>query len=354
MKWLEENTKWIVLGLVTVSSGLAILFNGLGNNALFYTCVFIASLIVLVKGADFLVDGASLLAEHKGVSPLVIGLTVVAFGTSLPELVVSTYANLVGSSGISLGNIIGSNLSNIAVILGLSACISSIIIKKETLGFDMKFMLFVSFLLFFLCFGFFEFSSSPVLGTIDGLILLFLFAYFLYRMFNDAEKQKKLHILAHEKKPKIQRDLMLVTAGIAGVVVGGKFLVESGRSLAELFGVPEIIIGLTLIAVGTSLPELATNVIASFKKRYEISVGNIVGSNIFNILMVLGIASVLKPVPVPAQALCIDIPFMLFVSVLLFAFMRTGYKISRKEGFTLILFYVLYLGYIFTAIGARA
>lgn len=346
MKRLEKNTKWILLFVVFLSLFSAFIFQRSGNLEGFYMCIFMASLVVLIKGADLLVEGASLLARHQGVSPLIIGLTVVAFGTSLPELVVSVYANWTGSSGISLGNIIGSNLSNIAVILGLSACIYPVSIKKETLGFDMKFMLSVSFIFFFLCFGFFEFSPFFMLGTLDGLILLALFGVFLYKMFTDAEKQHELNKQVSEKETKVLRDIVMVIAGISGVIIGGEALVDSSRNLAEIFGIPEIIIGLTIIAIGTSLPELATNIVASLKKKYDISVGNIVGSNIFNLLMVLGTASLLKPVSVDAKTVWIDIPFMLFISFLLFIFMRTGYVLSRKEGCILLLFYIFYIIYL--------
>jgi cation:H+ antiporter len=334
-----------VLGYLNLVSGRALTA---------YCMIFTSSLIILLKGADFLVEGASSLASHYGISPVIIGLTVVAFGTSLPEFVVSLYANMVGSVGISIGNIVGSNIANVGLILGVTGLVAVIQVRKVVLSFDALFMILAAVVLFALSFNFLDFSDSPyVLGRIDGLILLSLFCFFMWRMARDARRQHADYERKHHKKSAdLRKDFLVVAAGLAGVIVGAELLVESGRNIAVIFGVPEVVIGLTIIAVGTSLPELATNIMAVMKRKHEIAIGNIVGSNIFNILFVLGVTATLMPMQgIRAATVWIYMPVMIFFSALVVLFMGRGLKLDRKRGAALLLMYMIYLAYLFTYSG---
>lgn len=331
-----------------------------GEALSFNLLVFVASLLLLVKSAGYLVDGSSSIARHFGIPTIIIGITVVAFGTSLPELTVSALANLSGSSGISIGNVVGSNISNICLVLGIAAILVPIRINRKLFSFDIPFLLVVSLILpVFSLKMFFDFSSGEyVIGLVDGLIMLGLFGFFVYRQVKDAAEQ---HIVKHGRirtKAAVERRhkrllgyIIILVAGLTGVIISAGLLVESGRGLARLFGVPEVIIGLTMIAVGTSLPELATNVVAALKKRLDLAVGNIIGSNIFNILLVLGTSAVIKPINILDYSVVLyDMPIMIGITLLLVVLMRSGNDISRKNGIALFAIYILYIIYLFTRI----
>ena len=356
-KSMEDLKRPDALVWIAVAAGflLAAMTRMSGYEVLYNVFLFCASLILLLKAAEYLVDGSSGIAAHLGISSIIIGMTVVAFGTSLPELMVSMLANLVGSSGISIGNVVGSNISNICLVLGLAALIMPIKVSKEVFRFDMPFLMGVSVLLLFLslCTLLDFYCSGYVIGLIDGVIMLSLFAFFMYVQVSSVHPSQRREKAKHRKERRgLVIHVILVLGGLAGVIVSAWLLVDSGRSLAMLFGVPEVIIGLTIIAIGTSLPELATNIVAALKRKYDIAIGNIVGSNIFNILLILGTASVIKPIEsIRETVVMIDMPVMIGLTVLLFVLMRTGYVVSRRDGILLVSLYIIYIAYLFVRMG---
>ncbi|NOX71503.1 MAG: calcium/sodium antiporter [Candidatus Micrarchaeota archaeon] len=319
----------------------------LGDIIYVYLSMILIGFVFLIKGADFLVDGGSAIAEHFGISHMIIGLTIVAFGTSAPEFVVSVYASIIGSGGISIGNIVGSNIFNILMVIGLPAVISRMPVEKKTAKlFDFIFMIMSGALLFFFLY-ITIWDAQYSLGLVDGIVFLALFLFFIKKMVSAANKEKERYIKDDKKTSNLKMSAFFIVIGIAGIFLGGQVLVENGKNLALSFGIPEVIIGLTLMAFGTSLPELATSIIAAIKKRHDIAIGNVVGSNIFNTLLVAGSAAIVRPITgISTEALFVDIPFMVFVSMLLLAFMRSGNAITRKEGCVLILLYASFLFYL--------
>ncbi len=300
---------------------------------------FALGIVLVTKGADIAVDESVVVARGLGVSPMIIGLTLISFGTSLPELSVSVIASLFGNSGISIGNVVGSNIANIGLIIGLTSVIRPLMgglkdIKKESI-----IMIISSFLILVLCF----LTGSRVLGVFDGIVFLVLFFVFLYATVRDAEEGKLVHGAKLKKRRHVTKSLVMLFIGIGVVLIGADMVVNNGSSLARMLGISEAIIGLTMIAVGTSLPELATNVAAVAKKRSDIAIGNIIGSNIFNLLFILGVASILRPIAVPMRITNIDIPLMILLSILLIIFIKTGNAVSKKEGSILLLIYIIYI-----------
>lgn len=307
--------------------------------------LFITGFVFLIKGADFLVDGASSLAGRLKVTDLVIGLTVVSFGTSCPELFVNIMASREGTTDIAIGNIIGSNIFNIFLILGVSAIIFPLSISKGTVWKEIPLSLLAVLLLGVLANDhFIDRSNTSALSRIDGLVFLSFFAIFMYYSFGIAREPEGPGVQTPERQYGIIKVLVMIITGLAGLTLGGKWIVEGAAQMALKFGMSQSMIGLTIIAVGTSLPELATSVTAALKKNPEIAVGNVVGSNIFNIFFILGVSSIIKPLPVQRQV-NIDVGVLIFASLLLFLCAFTGRKrmIDRWEG---IAFIVLYTGYI--------
>ena len=348
---------WIVIVfgfLFSIPAGMA--GEELSRNLL----MFVSSLLLLVRSAGYLVDGSSKIAGHFGIPTIIIGITVVAFGTSLPELTVSALANMVGSSGLSIGNIVGSNISNICLVLGIAAILVPIKVNKKLFSFDIPFLLVVSLMLPILSLKmFFDFSSGEyVIGLVDGLILLGLFGFFIYRQVRDAAEQHiekhgqlRTKAAAERRRKRLLNYMVLLVAGLTGVIISAGLLVESGRGIARIFGVPEMMIGLTMVAVGTSLPELATNVVAALKKKLDLAIGNVIGSNIFNILLVLGTTAVIRPVNILDYSLIlIDMPIMIGITLVFIMLMKSGHDISRKNGIILVAIYILYVVYLFTRI----
>ncbi len=297
--------------------------------------------LVLIKGADWLVAGASALARKNNISDLAIGLTVVAFGTSAPELVVNVFAALQDHQAIAFGNVIGSNNFNLFVILGIAGIITPLAVHSTTVFREIPLSFIAILLLFFLANDFFL-SDSRVLSRIDGLVLLTMFGAFLYYVKN----QLKVDIPEPEEPHKQYTTLKiwgLVIVGLAGLIAGGRLVVDSAISIATEFGISEKIIGLTIVAAGTSLPELATSVVAAFKKNNDIAVGNIVGSNIFNIFLILGVSSVISPLQYD-RSFNGDIFFLALGTVALFIVMFTGgrKKIDRWEAAILLAAFIFY------------
>ncbi|MBI4175842.1 MAG: calcium/sodium antiporter [Candidatus Aenigmarchaeota archaeon] len=338
---------WIFLIFLLLSAASYLL----GSHMLLITSLFFLGLVIVIKGADFLVEGASAMARQMGVSPLVIGLTIVAFGTSLPEFTVSVIAALEGFRDISVGNIVGSNIANIGLVLGISGLVAAMAVRKSTVKFETPYMIAGSVLLVLLSMGTPDFAGRPfLLGQVDGLILLLVFGIFMTYMLQSAKHQHKDHLkeLMGGQKPERNsrwKGAAMVLAGIAGTIAGAKLLVDNGASMARSFGVSEAFIGLTLVAVGTSVPELVTSVVAAKKKLADIAVGDIIGSNIFNALFILGVAAMVAPLEVSRQIVFSDMMVMLYFAFILQIFMLNG-KINRWNGGVLLGSYIVYIGYL--------
>ena len=300
---------------------------------------------VLVIGANFLVEGASGLAKRFNVSDLIIGLTVVAFGTSTPELVVNMVAaSNPDSTDIALTNILGSNTINTFVILGLAALIFPIKSKRSTRNFDIPLSLLGPLLILLMAFAFDNFMSR-----FDGFILLLIFVGFIYLMIRRSMKNPKSVDVMEVKPVKIWLALLMILGGLGALIGGGELIVPSSVRIAESYGISKSIIGLTIVALGTSLPELATSVVAAFKKNSDIALGNVVGSNIFNVFLVLGSSAVLRPLPA-YNGMIFDILMTAFGSllILLFVFSNKQRLIKKWHGALLVSLYVVYIFLVIT------
>jgi len=307
--------------------------------------LFIIGFVLLIKGADLLVDGASSMARQFHVSDLVVGLTVVAFGTSTPELSVNIIASLRGTTDIAIGNILGSNICNVLLILGVSSIIYPLSVTKGTVWKEIPLSLLAALLLGILANDHLIDKRDPsALTRIDGLVFLSFFIIFLYYSFSIAKRIEGMEDHVPVKTYGLAKSLLLVILGLVGLTLGGKWIVDGAVHLASGFGMSQSLVGLTIVAVGTSLPELATSAMAAYKKNVEIAVGNVVGSNIFNIFFILGISSVIKPLPFQTKN-DVDIGVVILASIFLFFAMFTGKKrsLDRWEG---IIFLALYAGYI--------
>jgi cation:H+ antiporter len=307
--------------------------------------LFAIGFVILIKGAGILVDGAASIARRLKVSDLVIGLTVVAFGTSTPELFVNLIASSKGNTDIAIGNVLGSNIANIFLILGVSSIVYPLAVTKGTVWKEIPFSLLAAVVLLFMANDqLLDKAGASVLTRIDGLTFLCFFTIFVYYTFSIAERVEGLEEHAPVRHYGWTRSLLYIIAGLAGLTVGGKWIVDGAIALATKLGMSESLIGLTIVAVGTSLPELATSAVAAHKKNVEIAVGNVVGSNIFNIFFVLGISAIIKPLPFQTKN-NIDLGVVILASLMLFFSMFTGKKrsLDRWEG---VVFLILYLGYI--------
>ncbi|MGB3976468.1 MAG: calcium/sodium antiporter [bacterium] len=301
--------------------------------------------ILLVKGADWLVEGASGLALRLNVSDLAVGLTVVAFGTSTPEMIVNIFASIQQHQDIAVGNIIGSNIFNLLVILGITGLIMPLVVQSSTTWKEIPFSLAAVAVLFFqtLDIG----TTGPkLISRIDGFILLTLFCGFLFYIYKVLAQINEIEALS-PVKTKIVNLLLFIGIGITALVIGGRFVVKSAVQLAQALGVSQKIIGLTLVATGTSLPELMTSVVAAFKKKDDIAIGNIIGSNIFNILFILGISAIIRPI-IYDPLFNTDLIVLSAGTIFLFIAMFTGEKkrLDRWEAGVLLAGYVGYLLYL--------
>lgn len=311
---------------------------------IFTIILFIIGFILLIKGADYLVDGASSIAKKYNVSDLVVGLTIVSFGTSAPELVINILASFSGSSDIAIGNVLGSNIANIFLILGISALISNLPLKKSTVFSEIPFTLIAIFLVGFLAnTNLFTSDSSLQISRYEGLVLIVFFLLFLGYIYTLSKDDKTIFDQIENKLP-FSKSIIYVLIGILAMFFGGKWVVDGAISFANYFGLSEGFIGLTIIALGTSLPELATSVNAARKGNSDIAVGNIVGSNIFNLLWILGISAFIRDLPFPAIS-NIDIAVVAFASVMLLLSMTIGkkYAIAKIDGIIFLIIYALYL-----------
>ena len=319
--------------------------------------ILIAGFGVLLKGADLFVDGSSSIALKLQISPLIVGLTLVAFGTSAPELVVNVLASSQGANSLAFGNVMGSNIANIALVVGISAVFIPLVIHSMVVTREIPFMILSSLVLITLIFDqLLQGSTHNVLSRSDGLILIFFFAIFIYYLFSNVLKARgeREFVKKEIRKDKIikTKDLpnwktfFFFVGGMLMIVIGSQLVVNSGIKLAALFDISEGFVGLTFIALGTSLPELVTSITAVLKKETDIAVGNIVGSNIFNVFFVLGVTALISPLSFDT-ALAQEIVLMVGIFVLFFIFSLNGRRINRLEGGALLSLYFLYLGFIF-------
>jgi cation:H+ antiporter len=309
--------------------------------------LFVLGFVVLIKGADLLVKGASSIARKLKVSDLVIGLTIVAFGTSAPELFVNVSASVQGNAEIAIGNILGSNIANILLILGVSAIIFPLTVQNTTVYKEIPFSLLAALILGILANDqLIDKEENSVLTRSDGLALLGFFIIFLYYVFGMAQKSetKAADDTQHLSNAKA---VAYIVIGLIGLVLGGTWIINGAVDIAGKFGVSEYLIGLTVVAVGTSLPELATSAVAAYRKNTDIAIGNVVGSSIFNIFWILGVSAVIKPLPFQTSGNA-DIAMTIFSSILLFAFLFIGKNkvLKRWQGVLFLIFYVGYLVFV--------
>jgi cation:H+ antiporter len=311
--------------------------------------LLLAGLALLVLGAEFLVRGASKIASAAGVSSLVVGLTVVAFGTSSPELAVSVMSAYKDQADLALGNVVGSNIFNVLFILGLSAVIVPLVVAQQLVRFDVPLMIGVSVILLLV-------GMDGRIGKLDGTLLTAGILSYTVFLIRQSRREKNLEVKAEYEEGfppaaspvGIMKNIFLVLSGLAALMLGSKLLVDSAVVIAKSFGVSELIIGLTIVAAGTSMPEVATSVVAALRGERDIAVGNVVGSNIFNILCVLGLSSVISPngIDVSKAALAFDIPVMIAVAVACLPVFFASYTITRLNGVAFLAFYAAYVAYL--------
>lgn len=316
--------------------------------------ILIIGFAALVKGADIFVDGSAALARRFKVSSLIIGLTIVAFGTSAPELAVSTTAALKQSNDLALSNVVGSNIFNLLVVLGSCAVFAPVPSSTEVLKRDMPFSLIITALVWMLGGGAAFYaaekshstSTNQVIGTIDrvdGIIILALFIGYMFFLIRSAKKHPEPDEEKHDNGS-LLKNMVFMLLGIGLIVAGGQAVVNSAKEIAYSFGMSETLVGLTIVAVGTSLPELVTSIVAARKHETGLAVGNVVGSNLFNIMFIMGITAVISPVAVSYES-TIDILFLILVSALSFIFLIAGKELNRWEGLTMIALYVAQVVY---------
>lgn len=308
--------------------------------------LLLAGLVLLTFGADVLVKGASSLAGSLGISPLVIGLTVVAFGTSAPEMSVSVSSAFKGSAEIAVGNVVGSNICNVLLILGLSAMAASLVVQKQLVRFDIPLMIYGSFIVFLM-------SIDGQISRLDGLLLFAGIVAYTVFLILEARREGVAKTDSAEAifAQPMWKNVLYIAIGLLMLIVGSQWLVDGAVAIAKHLGLSELVIGLTIVAVGTSLPELATSVMASLKGERDIAVGNILGSNIFNIGAVLGISGLVAPqgLPVAQSLLMVDIPVMILVALLCLPIFLANYTVTRLDGLAFLVSYAAYLVYIILA-----
>lgn len=314
--------------------------------------LLLAGFILLIKGADVFVDGASSTAANFKVSKMLIGLTIIAFGTSAPEFAVSMQALANGSTDMVLGNVIGSNIINILLILGLAALIKPIRVRANTIRKELPICLLISVLLVVLFLDIqISGGNENLITRSDGIAIILFFLVFLYYLIALA-RRKKTERKAEKAKFKLSVSLLLVLIGVAGVIIGSQLIVNSATAIATDLGISQRIIALTVIAFGTSLPELVTTVTAARKGEADLAVGNIIGSNIFNICIVLGVPVAIFGTVTPGGFQMVDLAMLVVSAIVLFIFASTQKKISRREGFLMLLAFAAY--YAVVIIGMNA
>lgn len=311
---------------------------------MFELILFMAGgLIIMLLGAEGLVRGASALALRIGISPLVVGLTVVAFGTSSPELVVSIGAALDGNSDIAIGNVIGSNISNIALILGITALINPVKVNVQVIKREIPIMIAVTFVFLIM---FYDLSLSRIEG---GILFAGVIAYIIVSIILSKKEKKEIGLEFEKELPVAKgssvKSIVFVFVGLVFLAVGSKLFVDGAVEIALMFNVSQIIIGLTIVAIGTSLPELITSVVASIKKEGDIAIGNVVGSNIFNLLSILGITALILPISSNGVG-TLDLVMFCLTALIMLPLARTGFVLNRIEGAILVMSYIVYIYFV--------
>ena len=310
--------------------------------------VLIIGFALLIKGADLFVDGSSKIASLLKVPSILIGLTIVAFGTSSPEATVSIMAAINGNVEVTLGNVIGSNIFNITLVIGLTAFLTPLKVESETIRKEIPFTLLASIaLLILLSDTSLQFTNDNLITPGDGLIFLLFFLIFMYYIFEVARSSRDNGASTDYRADRVTwiKYIFYTLLGLSAIIYGGNLVVKSSTKIAYSLGMSETLVGLTIVAIGTSLPELITSITAAIKRQSEIALGNIIGSNIFNILFVLGISSVISPLKVDNK-IFFDIILMIFLTLVLLVVSRTHFKVAKFEGIILALAYLLYLVYI--------
>ena len=325
------------------------------NNAPFaLVLVFLViGFILLIKGADFFVEGSSSVAKRLHVPSIIIGLTIVAMGTSLPETAVSVSASITGNNELAVSNVVGSNIFNLMVVIGVCAVLATVDVAKETIKRDIPFSLLCAGLLLLLGILGFSDKSGMTLGHLDGVILIALFAGYIFYMVKIALKAskegKKVEIEGGSdediKLVSVPMSILFIVGGAIAIAVGGDMTVDAASRIASELGMSQTLIGLTIVSIGTSLPELVTSIVAARKNEVDMALGNAIGSNVFNILMVLGIASAISPISF-IQENIIDLCVLLAFTVCAWIFAGTKKKIGRTEGFCMVALYAVYAVYI--------
>jgi len=295
-----------------------------------------AGAVLLTGGSNYFIEGAARIAKRLGISHLVIGATLVALGTSLPEFFVSFVSAVKNMPSISIGNIVGSNICNIALILGTAAVIKPVSTTTQVLEFEYP-LLFITSILLLL------FSLNGVIGRWEALIYILMLAYFIQNYYRKLPQDDALK----DKSVSISRSIAITVGGLIALLVGSELFIEAAVSIAKALGVSELVIALSLVALGTSLPELASTVAATLKSKEEIALGNVIGSNILNMLFIVGTVSLIKPIRTQAELVKVDIPFMIALTVFLFAIIKWRGKVDRKAGLVLVALYFIYIGFIF-------
>lgn len=322
----------------------------------------IVGFVLLIKGADFFVDGSSDIAKFFKVPSIIIGLTIVAFGTSMPEASVSINAAIAGANDIAVSNVLGSNIFNLLVVLGASALLCPVKVHSGSVKKEFPFSILITVVLaVLLAVGYtavtpvasetsiFDNIASGnaafVLGRIGGIVLLALFAFYMFWQIRDALKARQEDNSTEQEHISIVKAIIMIVGGAVAIIFGGNLVVDSAKTIASNFGMSDTLIGLTIVAIGTSLPELVTSMVAARKGESDIALGNVIGSNIFNIIFILGISSAILPITVDILALY-DTLILIAVSIVCLIFARTKHKVSRVEGLIMVLMYVAYSAYI--------
>lgn len=305
--------------------------------------LLIIGLIVLIVGGDYLVRGSSSIALRLHLSPLVVGLTIVAFGTSAPELLISIQSALKGSPDLVMGNVVGSNICNLALVLGLTAVINPVKVQINSIRFDWPMTMGASILLYLIV-------REGSIAAFEGILFLIIIISYLIFIIQQSRKETKANISAGDKdeipempSKQIWKDLVFIAIGCVGLYFGSEWFVNSAKELALSIGVEERVVGLTVVALGTSLPELVTAAVASYKGQTDLALGNLMGSNIFNILSILGITSIIREIHVHIDILNKDIIWMLMITLMILPLMIMRREIGRVDGFILLLVYAVYI-----------
>ena len=307
--------------------------------------LLIVGFVFLIKGADLFVEGAGSLAHSLKIPSIIIGLTVIAMGTSAPETAVSISSSLQGANEIAVGNVVGSNLFNLLVVVGVCSILHPIKITKEITKRDFPFSILATVALGIAL----VISGSPTVSRFDGICFLVIFAIYIFMLVRSAMASRKNstneEVVIHNHS--VPASLLFVAIGLAGVIIGGNLVVDNATLIAKAFGMSQTLIGLTIVAIGTSLPELVTSIVASKKGENDMALGNVIGSNIFNLLLVLGVAGTVSPIHLPNMESVIDCVILLVVSLLVFFIIKRTSIVGKKTGALMVLIYVVYTIYIF-------